>query len=318
MSIASEISRLQSDSFAIATAIAAKGVTVPSGSGFDDYATLIGNIQTGGGSANLTSLSVTPSTSAQQITPTSPVDGYDEVNVSAVTSSIDSNIVAGNIKSGVSILGVTGTYGGGSSLPYTPLEYIETDGVAYINSGVAVKATMSFDLKVKMNASISSMEIFVGTGATDGNAGTLNGLWRSTANQSKIGYGYYYMYSSILTPSGFSNPFEVSTRLLKGTCAMGIKESGSSSYTGATANRTNNVTASQSLYIFASNVSGSASYKASSGSRIYYIRIISGGSFPNLAFDGFPALYNGEYGLWDNVTNSFFGNAASSGSFTGA
>ena len=49
MSIASEISRLQSDSTAIATAIAAKGVTVPSGSGFDDYATLIGSIQTGGG-----------------------------------------------------------------------------------------------------------------------------------------------------------------------------------------------------------------------------------------------------------------------------
>jgi hypothetical protein len=50
MSIASEISRLQSDSTAIASAIAAKGVTVPSGSGYDDYATLIGQIS-GGGSA---------------------------------------------------------------------------------------------------------------------------------------------------------------------------------------------------------------------------------------------------------------------------
>ena len=47
MSVASEISRLQSDSSAIASAISAKGVTVPSGSGYDDYATLIASIPTG-------------------------------------------------------------------------------------------------------------------------------------------------------------------------------------------------------------------------------------------------------------------------------
>ena len=48
MSIASEITRLQNDSAAIASAIEAKGVTVPSGSGFDDYAGLIANISGGG------------------------------------------------------------------------------------------------------------------------------------------------------------------------------------------------------------------------------------------------------------------------------
>lgn len=49
MSVASEIIRLQNDSAAIASAIAAKGVTVPSGSGYDDYASLIGQISGGGG-----------------------------------------------------------------------------------------------------------------------------------------------------------------------------------------------------------------------------------------------------------------------------
>lgn len=48
MSIASEITRLQNDSSAIASAIEAKGVTVPAGSGYDDYASLIGNIFAGG------------------------------------------------------------------------------------------------------------------------------------------------------------------------------------------------------------------------------------------------------------------------------
>lgn len=68
----------------------------------------------GGGSAPavINSLNVTPSTSAQTITATGGVDGYSPVNVSAVTSSIDANIVAGNIKNGVSILGVTGNYSG--------------------------------------------------------------------------------------------------------------------------------------------------------------------------------------------------------------
>lgn len=50
MSIADQILRLQNDSTAIASAIAAKGVTVPSGSGYDDYASLIASIDTSGGS----------------------------------------------------------------------------------------------------------------------------------------------------------------------------------------------------------------------------------------------------------------------------
>ena len=61
---------------------------------------------------NPSTLSVTPSTAAQTITPTSPSNGFTEVTVSAVTSAIDPDIQAGNIKSGVNILGVTGSYTG--------------------------------------------------------------------------------------------------------------------------------------------------------------------------------------------------------------
>lgn len=52
---------------------------------------------------------VAPTTSQQVISADSGYDGLDEVTVSAVTSAIDSNIAAGNIKSGVTILGVQGT-----------------------------------------------------------------------------------------------------------------------------------------------------------------------------------------------------------------
>ena len=253
MSIATEIARLQSDSSAIASAIAAKGVTVPSGSGYDDYATLIASI----------------------------------------------------------------SGGGGSPLPYTPVEYIQTDGTAYIDSGVLSKTPMSFDLKVKLNTSISATEVIVGTGEADGNGNTLAGLYRSNANQGKIGYGIYYWYSSMLTPSDFSKTMEVSSYLLNGSCKMGYKADGDSTYTSVSNNRTRNINSSLSLYIFASNNSGTPIFNASSGTRLYHLRMFCGAVMPTIVFYGIPCLYNGAYGLWDMVTNSFFGNVAGSGAFSG-
>ena len=50
-----------------------------------------------------------PTTSEQRIIPDSSFDALSAVNISAVTSNIDTNITPGNIKKGVSILGVEGT-----------------------------------------------------------------------------------------------------------------------------------------------------------------------------------------------------------------
>ena len=54
-------------------------------------------------------INITPSTSQQVITPSQGKNAITKATVAAVTSSIDSNIVAGNIKKDVSILGVTGS-----------------------------------------------------------------------------------------------------------------------------------------------------------------------------------------------------------------
>lgn len=56
---------------------------------------------------------ITPSTSKQTVKKTSDsYYGLGTVTVNAVTAAIDENIVAENIKSGITILGVTGSYTG--------------------------------------------------------------------------------------------------------------------------------------------------------------------------------------------------------------
>ena len=55
---------------------------------------------------------ITPSTSQQLVVPDSSYNALTSVTVNAVDSSIDNNIVAENIRSGVTILGKTGTYTG--------------------------------------------------------------------------------------------------------------------------------------------------------------------------------------------------------------
>lgn len=151
MSVETAIENAQEKVEACYTAISNKGGTLPATQNLANMPTSIGSIPSGGtvinnqnktvtqngaytadagytglgtvtvnvDTVNNTSLSITPSTSSQSFTATAPYTGYSPVSVSAVTSSIDSNIQAGNIKDGVSILGVTGTYtGGGGSTKY--------------------------------------------------------------------------------------------------------------------------------------------------------------------------------------------------------
>ena len=84
--------------------ITANGTYTPD-SGYTGFGKVTVNINT----VNNTNLTVTPKTTSQSFTPASPYTGYGKVTVNAVTSAIDSNITAANIKSGVKILGVTGT-----------------------------------------------------------------------------------------------------------------------------------------------------------------------------------------------------------------
>lgn len=201
MSIASEITRLQNAKDDLRTAIQGKGVTVPETAKLDDYDTYVASIST---TPNLQTKTATPSTSQQVITPDYNYQGLSQVTVSAVTSAIDADIVAGNIKSGVNILGVVGTYtgdggGGGSTLTPTAGDYpvvgnggLGGGGSSLTSTGISVTIPVSGTYRLKWcafrrNNSTSytwSSQLYRRRGNTTSAIGTANSTWTSTYIQT--------------------------------------------------------------------------------------------------------------------------------------
>ena len=227
MSISSEITRLSNAKASIKSAIEGKGVTVPSATTLDGYAALIGNIDT---TPSLQNKTATPSTSQQVITADSGYDGLNQVTVSAiqtetktatpstsqqsvtptsgkyltqvtvsaVTSSIDANITAANIKKDVSILGVTGTYegsGGGATLTPTAGDYpvvgnngLGSGGGSLASTGVSITIPVTGTYRLKWcafrrNTSTSYTwvsRLYRKRGDTTSAIGTTISSWTST------------------------------------------------------------------------------------------------------------------------------------------
>ena len=85
----------------------------------------------GSGTPTYTNLTVIPSTSQQLITVPSGYNGYNQITVNAVNSSIDANITAGNIKRGVTILGTTGNYGSELQFRYIERNLVTNNKLTY-------------------------------------------------------------------------------------------------------------------------------------------------------------------------------------------
>lgn len=159
---------------AVKQAIENRGVST-TGKTTADYDELIGQI--GGGGGNLGTLNVTPTTSQQTLTPTSPVDGWDKVIVAAVDASIDSAIQSQNIRQGINILGVVGEYTGAGST-------YQSKSVTPTAAGLTVTPDTGYDALSSVEVSGSSnliasnikkdVEIFGVTGTLESGGVTLN------------------------------------------------------------------------------------------------------------------------------------------------
>lgn len=147
---------------------------------------------------SISSLNVTPTTSAQTITAPSGTDGYSPVNVSAVTAAIDANITAGNIKKNVSILGVTGSYegsGGGSS--NTLSQYVITaNGDAIANEAVLDSTTFADIITINYKA-LNSLCYNI---PTDNITGDI--IFHNLVSVEESGLSYAFRYCGNLESNG--------------------------------------------------------------------------------------------------------------------
>ena len=204
---------IKGDSNLIASNIK-KGVTIFNVTGSYNEAT---------GGPTLQSKAVSPSESTQTVSPDSGYDGLSKVTVNAISSTYigsdvtkksaatyipkttdqsiasgqylsgtqtikgDANLVAGNIKSGVSIFGVTGTYTGGGSSGGSGNNNVEAYAVTSTSPSVSFK-TASGTIKIWGYGTISSSSGWGGTTtsliAFDGNKYYKSAVYGSPSSTS--------------------------------------------------------------------------------------------------------------------------------------
>ena len=170
MSIASEITRLQTAKADLKTAIEAKGVTVSSSATLEDYPNYVDAISQGGSpTLETVTKTYTPTESVQTetITPSSGYDGIDEVDVTV--NAIPSNYVG----SGVTQRDSTDLSASGATVT-APSGYYAENATKTIASGSATPA-----------ASISA----TGAGKTVGN-GTITLTKSAVSNTPQVTAGY--------------------------------------------------------------------------------------------------------------------------------
>ena len=158
MSIASEISRLQTAKTDIKTAIEAKGVTVPSSAKIDVFDDYITQIPTGG---SYQSKTVSPTESSQTVSPDSGYDALSSVTVNAISSTYVGSGIARKSSSDLTASGATVT---------VPAGYYSSQATKSISNGSATAP-----------ASISGSSATVSTGT---NALTLTKTVRVTPSVS--------------------------------------------------------------------------------------------------------------------------------------
>ncbi len=125
---------------------------------------------------------VNPATTSQEYTPDSGKDGFSKFTVNAVDSSIDSNIQAGYIKQGITILGVTGTFEGSAS-----------DQPALGKTSIVISATLPGGIAANgVTVTITNTDTSaVTTGTTDANGRCYKELTPGTYTVSVSANGNY-------------------------------------------------------------------------------------------------------------------------------
>lgn len=224
-----------------------------------------------------------------------PVEPMIVDDTSKVTTDVLGKIIADNIgltpdilADGVTLLGVEGTHVGHEDVVYTELEYIESTGTQYIDTGVAVSPTIGYDTVFAFTATdhVTAETIIGGRVALQD---SMIGLMWNSSGYLQFNYGNVY-YNSDFTYGSDEVHYVANGKYLYVNGEL-IRTAGDSTW-----NKLYN------LYLFAQNTAGSASQYASG--KMKYMKIYSSDV---LVRDFIPVLdRDGVACLFDKVTNTFF------------
>jgi len=206
-----------------------------------------------------------------------------------ITSSAYSNgvVTIANVTGNVVITAAT------TKLYDAQVEYIESDGTAYIDSGINLRQKLSFRINMSISKSISAVSLIMGAYFDNSSYPKIQALILATQKWGSVSSSLRTQYSITGVTSG-------------GSVVVGTK------YTPVITNlKTQNSDAT--VYLFARNNDG-GSYLPIDGMRIYWCDVLDESS--NKLRDFIPVRYNGVGYLFDKVTKTRYGNASGSGSFT--
>ena len=202
----------------------------------------------------------------------------------------------------------------GLPLSCTPVEYIETDGAAYINTGIVGADPRSAEIRSIVRQT-SNRILSSSSGVENSSNYELLGI--SASGYARIAHYYNYSTGMPSLQNSITNgtPFTARISMKKGSQSMSVKFDGEQSYTTVSKTDNNTISSTRTLYLFGSNTGGTP-LVAASGTRVYYCKIYSDDTYGGLVFDGVPCYYNGQYGIWDKVSGTFKANSGS-GAFSG-
>lgn len=209
---------------------------------------------------------------------------WDKVNLKFYTDENGSNFTAGTEKTAIAAIG-------------TPIEYIQSNGTQYINSGFIPKATTRTIMKAEP-MSWSAWSAFFGTRNTSS----------STASQAYIAA---VPAATLYRSDYFGSSLTAETPTIMQITNINKNKNICSFNNIMIANTSSTVNATTNMFLLALNDVGTAKYFLSA--KLYSCQIYDGDT---LVRDFTPIkTTTNAYGLWDNINKVFYPNAGT-GTFT--
>lgn len=194
-----------------------------------------------------------------------------------------------------------------SRLPntYQEVEYIESTGTQYIDTGVIADSTTGFSIVGQQSKTTTTDSVFIGSrnGRGSDNSRFYWDVDFSSKKNGQVFYGWNFYHSFNGSMIG-TNKFRGSVNYLNSqTATLSVQNN---TYTSSDAFEDNLASQVYSIYLFGLNI-GNQHYNGTDGMRIFSAQITVGSA---LVRDFVPVqnIRTGAIGLYDKVNGVFYGN----------